>query len=69
MTDPIKAAPDDDDPAEGDWVCCWQCGGEGGEEGDDPLWDLGEWQPCDICEGKGGWVHPAVEQAAREGGG
>lgn len=24
-----------DAPMEGDWITCWRCGGEGGEEGDD----------------------------------
>lgn len=44
-----------DAPMEGDWITCWRCGGEGGEEGDDPFWDLGEWIRCDICRGDGGW--------------
>lgn len=54
MTDP--AAPYEDEPMDGDWITCWRCGGEGGEEGDDPFWDLGEWIDCDICRGDGGWV-------------
>ena len=43
-------------------VTCWQCGGEGGfhDCGEDccaclyPELDI-NW-PCDICEGKGGWI-------------
>lgn len=53
----------DDEPMDGDWITCWRCGGEGGEEGDDPFWDLGEWIRCDICRGEGGWVCGPVEAA------
>lgn len=41
---------------------CWQCGGEGGRGWDDdlqfedPLWYTpGDFEICDICEGKGGY--------------
>ena len=45
------------------WEDCWNCGGEGGRDGDelmseDPFW----WSPndfeiCDVCKGKGGfWI-------------
>jgi hypothetical protein len=45
-----------------DWVECYQCGAEGGRGYDDdlqfedPMWyQPGDWEECDICEGKGGW--------------
>ncbi len=51
-----------DDPYDGDWIECWQCGGEG------CLYDCIDGQcmdaesgcddcemRCDICKGKGGW--------------
>lgn len=46
-----------------DWVSCWNCGGEGGFDGEylmnsDPLWyDMDDWEDCDVCEGHGGrWM-------------
>lgn len=44
-----------------EWVDCWNCGGEGGRDGDDlmeedPMWyDEDDWEDCDICRGKGGY--------------
>jgi len=43
------------------WETCWQCGGEGGQDGEDlmeedPLWyGPDDFRQCDICEGKGGY--------------
>lgn len=43
------------------WESCWQCGGEGGQDGydlmeEDPLWyGPDDYRECDICEGKGGY--------------
>lgn len=42
-------------------VTYWQCGGKGGEDGDDlmeidPLWyGPDDFRTCDICRGKGGF--------------
>lgn len=45
-----------------DWEDCYECGGKGGRDYDDdlqfedPLWyQPGDFETCDICEGKGGW--------------
>jgi len=45
-----------------EWQDCWQCGGDGGRDGDDlmaedPFW-YGEddFEMCDICQGKGGYL-------------
>lgn len=44
-----------------EWEDCWQCGGEGGRDGDDlmaedPLWySPDDFEVCDICYGKGGY--------------
>lgn len=44
-----------------EWVECWNCGGEGGRDGEelmmeDPLWySEDDFEECDICNGKGGW--------------
>ena len=50
-----------------EWVDCWQCGGNGGFDGDDlmeedPMWySEDDWEDCDICEGKGGfWQCPRL---------
>ena len=43
------------------WETCWQCGGEGGQDGEDlmeedPLWyGPDDYRQCDICDGKGGY--------------
>ena len=37
------------------WIECWNCGGEGWVEDDDPEWQANE--KCEICEGRGGWQH------------
>lgn len=44
------------------WEDCWSCGGEGGRgyeddlQYEDPLWySPGDFETCDICEGKGGY--------------
>jgi len=43
------------------WEECYQCGGEGGTDGDelmmeDPMWySKTDYRTCDICDGKGGW--------------
>ena len=43
------------------WEDCWQCGGEGGTDGEelmmeDPLWyGPDDFRKCDICHGKGGY--------------
>lgn len=43
------------------WEDCYNCGGEGGTDGEelmmeDPMWyDKNDFRQCDICEGKGGW--------------
>ena len=42
------------------WLPCWNCGGEGGWDGEalieeDPLWyDADDYRRCDECRGKGG---------------
>ena len=46
---------DDDAPVPGEWVDCWNCGGDGHIEDDDPFWPADE--TCEICEGKGGWIY------------
>jgi hypothetical protein len=41
-----------------DWEDCTNCGGEGHHDAYeiDPLWyDPGDTEPCDQCDGKGGW--------------
>lgn len=44
-----------------EWVECWNCGGEGGRDGEelmmeDPLWySEDDFEECDVCNGKGGW--------------
>lgn len=44
-----------------DWVECWDCGGEGGQDGEelmmeDPLWySPDDFRRCSTCKGKGGW--------------
>lgn len=48
------------------WLPCWNCGGEGGFDGEelmneDPLWyDIDDYRVCDICRGKGGWHYCIV---------
>jgi len=43
------------------WEDCWQCGGEGGRDGEelmeeDPLrYGPDDHETCDVCGGKGGW--------------
>lgn len=43
------------------WEDCWNCGGEGGRDGEelmmeDPFWyDEDDWEDCDVCDGAGGW--------------
>lgn len=43
------------------WEDCWDCGGEGGTDGEelmmeDPLWySPDDFRKCDTCGGKGGW--------------
>jgi hypothetical protein len=43
------------------WLPCWNCGGEGGFDGEDlmeedPLWyDPDEYEVCGECLGQGGW--------------
>jgi hypothetical protein len=49
----------------GDYVECWQCGGEGyshHECGEDTCCCLNPYDnvKCDICEGKGGWPRPVA---------
>ena len=39
-----------------DWVECWNCGGEGRVEDDDPWWPTDT--KCEICKGAGGWLRP-----------
>jgi DnaJ-class molecular chaperone len=51
----------DDGPASGEWVECWECGGDGKVEGDDPFWDWGDWNRCDTCRGQGGWFFKDAE--------
>jgi hypothetical protein len=55
----------------GDYVECWQCGGEGyshHECGEDTCCCLNPYDNvvCDICEGKGGWPRPAQSTSAAE---
>lgn len=44
-----------------EWVECWDCGGEGGQDGEelmmeDPLWyGPDDFRRCSTCKGKGGW--------------
>ncbi len=44
-----------------EWVDCFECHGEGGEDGEalmelDPLWyQPDDWRTCGSCYGKGGW--------------
>lgn len=44
-----------------EWVECWDCGGEGGQDGEelmmeDPLWySHDDFRRCSTCIGKGGW--------------
>lgn len=44
-----------------DWVDCWRCGGEGGDDGEalmeeDPLWyGPDDFRPCDVCRQAGGF--------------
>lgn len=67
---PELDAPDEDDDTDRycttcggymDWVDCWQCGGEGGRDGEelmmeDPLWYCeDDFETCDICNGAGGY--------------
>ena len=46
------------DDYEGDWVDCYECGGEGwiSRYEEDPLWydENEEWR-CEVCLGAGGW--------------
>lgn len=51
-----------------EWKECSYCGGNGGRgweddlQFEDPLWyNEDDFIPCDICEGKGGWVVCAGE--------
>ena len=43
------------------WVECYDCGGEGGTDGDelmmeDPMWySADDFRACGTCNGKGGW--------------
>jgi hypothetical protein len=43
------------------WLHCWNCGGEGGRDGEDlmaedPMWyGPDDWEECSECHGKGGW--------------
>lgn len=40
------------------WVVCWDCGGLGGHDVDDPDWDADEvWETCETCHGKTGEHH------------
>ncbi len=57
---------DDYYPQAGDWIDCWNGCDEGWIEGDDPLWDLGEWRRCDVCGGKGGWICTPASSADKE---
>jgi len=54
-----------DDDEDGEWIECWQCGGDGripgcfedccvcgGDDDPDTCCDP---RTCDICHGKGGW--------------
>lgn len=50
----------------GDYVTCWQCGGEGTDGhdcGEDTCCCLNPYDNvvCDVCEGKGGWERPEPE--------
>jgi hypothetical protein len=52
----------------GDYVTCWQCGGEGYSHhdcGEDTCCCLHPHDNvrCDICEGKGGWPRPTTIDA------
>src|SRR5690606_32189634 len=44
-----------------EWEDCWKCGGQGGRDDEDlmeedPLWySPGDFETCDICDGRGGW--------------
>lgn len=44
-----------------EWEECWNCGGEGGRDGEelmseDPLWYMpDDFETCDVCNGNGGW--------------
>lgn len=44
-----------------EWETCYQCGGEGGRDGqdlmmEDPMWyGPDDWEQCDTCCGKGGY--------------
>lgn len=56
-----------------EWEDCWNCGGEGGFDGEylmeeDPLWyDEDDWERCDVCRGKGGyWMCPNAAQHERD---
>lgn len=50
----------------GDWIECWNCGGEGEIEDED--WQFaGEFYTCDICDGRGGWKRePGPHSAAMD---
>lgn len=44
-----------------EWIDCYNCGGEGGFDGEelimvDPLWyDPDDYVECGTCDGNGGW--------------
>lgn len=44
------------------WEDCWSCGGEGGRDGEDlmmedPMWyGPDDFEICDTCHGKGGYL-------------
>jgi hypothetical protein len=55
----------------GDYVECWQCGGEGvshHECGEDTCCCLNPEDNviCDICDGKGGWPRPPQTETSSE---
>lgn len=49
----------------GEWVDCWQCGGDGEFDlyEEDPTAHVpGEVEPCEECHGRGGWYALLEEQ-------
>lgn len=61
----------DDDPMPGEWVDCWQCGGEGLGDGCTCMDDTcccAEPEPptCHICGGAGGWTARATIEDSKE---
>ena len=62
----VHKTPNDDDWDNGDWIDCWNCGGEGYSHhdcGEDTCCCLypEDNVRCDVCNGRGGW--PSAPEA------